>query len=110
MRVLVFGQTGQVARELAAMPDVARTQAKVALVFDYASDWAWATQPQGRDFSYFGLAFDMYRGLRRLGLDVDILPPDTADLSGYALVLAPGIATISAPLMAALRPFRAPLC
>ncbi len=101
-----YAEAAQVARELAAMPDVARRQAKVALVFDYASDWAWATQPQGRDFSYFGLAFDMYRGLRRLGLDVDILPPDTADLSGYALVLAPAIATISAPLMAALTAFQ----
>jgi beta-galactosidase len=101
-----YAEAALVARELAAMPDVAQTQAKVGLVFDYASDWAWATQPQGRDFSYFGLAFDMYRGLRRLGLDVDILPPDTADLSGYALVLAPGIATISAPLMAALRAFK----
>jgi beta-galactosidase len=101
-----YAECAQVARELAAMPDVTRTQAKVALVFDYASDWAWSTQPQGRDFSYFGLAFDMYRGLRRLGLDVDILPPDTADLSGYALVLAPGLATISAPLMAALTAFQ----
>ena len=101
-----YAEAAQVARELAEMPDVTRTQAKVGLVFDYASDWAWATQPQGRDFSYFGLAFDMYRGLRRLGLDVDILPPDTADLSGYALVLAPGIATISAPLMAALTAFQ----
>ncbi len=101
-----YAEATQVARELAEMPDVTRAQAKVGLVFDYASDWAWATQPQGRDFSYFGLAFDMYRGLRRLGLDVDILPPDTADLSGYALVLAPGIATISAPLMAALTAFQ----
>lgn len=97
-----YGEAAQVARELAAMPDVAPTQASVALVFDYASDWAWSTQPQGRDFSYFGLVFDMYRGLRRLGLDVDILPPDTTDLSGYAVVLAPGLATISAPFMTAL--------
>ena len=101
-----YAEAALVTRELAEMPDVARTQAKVGLVFDYASDWAWATQPQGRDFSYFGLAFDMYRGLRRLGLDVDILPPDTADLAGYALVLAPGIATISAPLLAALTAFQ----
>jgi beta-galactosidase len=101
-----FAEAAQVARELAAMPDVAHTQAKVALVFDYASDWAWSTQPQGRDFSYFGLVFDMYRGLRRLGLDIDILPPDTADLSGYALVLAPGLATISPALMAALATYK----
>ena len=101
-----FAEAAQVARELAAMPDVAHTQARVGLVFDYASDWAWTTQPQGRDFSYFGLVFDLYRGLRRLGLDIDILPPDTADLSGYALVLAPGLATITPALMAALTAYQ----
>ncbi len=98
-------EVAEVARELAAMPEVQQTQAQVALVFDYASDWAWTTQPQGRDFSYFRLAFDMYRGLRRLGLDVDILPPDTGDLSAYKLVLAPGVATMSDNLLKALAGF-----
>jgi len=32
----------------------------------------------------------MYRGLRKLGLDVDILPLD-ADFEGYKLILAPGV-------------------
>jgi beta-galactosidase len=71
-------------------------------VFDYASAWAWETQPQGRDFSYFRLVFETYRALRRLGLNIDILPPDTADLSGYALVLAPGVATLSPAFLAGL--------
>jgi beta-galactosidase len=97
-----FGEAMQVAKELAALPEVATARADVALVFDYASDWAWETQPQGRSFSYFWLAFHVYKGLRRLGLNVDILPPDTADLSAYKLVLAPGIFTLSDPLKAAL--------
>lgn len=95
-------EAAQVARELAELPEVQQAQAPVALVFDYASAWAWATQPQGRDFDYFRLVFSFYRGLRRLGLSIDILPPDTADLSGYRLVLAPGVATLSEPLKAAL--------
>jgi beta-galactosidase len=95
-------EAAQVARELAAMPEVQQGQAPVALVFDYASAWAWATQPQGRDFDYFRLVFAFYRGLRRLGLSVDIVPPDTASLAGYRLVLAPGVATLSDPLKAAL--------
>lgn len=99
-------EVAEVARELATMPDVQATQAQVALVFDYASDWAWQTQPQGRDFSYFRLAFDLYRALRRLGLDVDILPPDTRDLSAYKLVVAPGIATFSPVLLDALKTYR----
>ena len=40
--------------------------------------------------------------MRRLGLNIDILPPDTADLSAYPIVLAPGVATMSEPLLAAL--------
>jgi beta-galactosidase len=101
-----FGEAEQVAQELAAMPSDAGTgKADVALVFDYASDWAWEIQPQGRSFSYFWLVFHLYKGLRRLGLNVDILPPDTADLSGYKLVLAPGVFTLSDKLKAALAAF-----
>jgi beta-galactosidase len=97
-----FGEAGQVAQELAAMPDAGTAKADVALVFDYASDWAWEIQPQGRTFSYFWLVFHIYKGLRRLGLNVDILPPDTSDLSAYKLVLAPGVFTLSGRLKAAI--------
>lgn len=97
-----FHEAAEVARELAAMPDVDAVRADVAMVFDYASAWAWQTQPQGRDFDYFRLAFAFYRGLRRLGLNIDILPPDTGDLDAYKLVLAPGVATLSEPLLKAL--------
>ena len=97
-----YHEAGQVAQELAQMPDVGTARAQVGLVFDYASAWAWETQPQGRDYSYFRQVFETYRGLRRLGLNVDILPPDTADLSAYPIVLAPGVATMSQPLLAAL--------
>jgi beta-galactosidase len=97
-----YHEAAEVARELAQMPDQDCAVAKVALVFDYASAWAWDVQPQGRDFSYFRLVFETYRGLRRLGLSVDILPPDTADLTAYALVLVPGAATLSSAMLAAL--------
>lgn len=101
-----FHEAGQVAGELAAMPDVDAGRADVALVFDYASAWAWETQPQGRDFDYFRLAFAQYRALRRLGLNVDILPPDAADISAYKLVLAPGVATLSDALLGALAAYK----
>ncbi len=97
-----YGEAAQVARELAMMPDQNTTRAEVGLVFDYASAWAWETQPQGRDFSYFRLVFETYRALRRLGLNIDILPPDCADLSAYKLVLAPGVATLSDGFLTAL--------
>lgn len=99
-------EAAQVARELAEMPDVSTARADAALVFDYASAWAWEVQPQGRDFSYFRLAFESYRALRRLGLNIDILPPDCADLSAYKLVLAPGVATLSQPFLTALAAYK----
>jgi beta-galactosidase len=78
----------------------------VAIVFDYAASWAWETQPQGRDFDYFRLVFSAYRGLRRAGLSVDIVPPDTADLSPWKVVLAPGIATLEPALLDALASYK----
>jgi beta-galactosidase len=87
------------------MPEVGTVQSPVALVFDYESAWAWDVQPQGADFDMFRLAFAAYRGLRRAGLNVDIIPPETADLSAYKLVLAPGLMKLSDPLRAALDTF-----
>ena len=97
-----LAEAAEVARELAAAPDVAPRRADVALVFDYASQWAWEVQPQGAGFDHFALAFHLYRALRSLGLDVDVLPPDADDLSGYGLVLVPSLLTLADPLRAAL--------
>ena len=54
----------------------------------------------------FRLAFAAYRAARALGLNVDIIPPNCADLSGYSLVLAPGIMTLSDPLRNALADYK----
>ena len=97
-----LAEATQVALELADAPDVACTPGDVALIFDYASAWAWQTQPQGADFDYFRLCFAWYQALRRLGLNIDILPPDTRDLSRWKLVLAPGLYTLPESLRAAL--------
>ena len=85
--------------------NVGTAQARVAIIFDYASAWAWDTQPQGADFDYFRLVFAAYRALRRLGLSIDILPPDTSDFAAYKLILAPGLATLGPGPTAALRAF-----
>jgi beta-galactosidase len=89
-----LAEAEQVAQEIRQMPDVSQVQAPVALILDYASAWAWDVLPQGADFDYFRLVFDTYKALRRRGLSIDILPAETADLSGYKLVCAPGIATL----------------
>ncbi|MEJ6402824.1 beta-galactosidase [Yoonia sp. 2307UL14-13] len=98
-----LAEARQVADEFAELPDVGTTnKAQAALIFDYESAWAWDAQPQGADFEMFRLAFAAYRALRRAGLNIDILPPDTADLSDYKLVLAPGLMNITDELRTAL--------
>ncbi|WP_420413531.1 beta-galactosidase [Roseibium sp.] len=81
----------QVADELHEAPEVSAPQAPVALIFDYDADFAWATQPHGAGLTYFQLVFDAYKALRKLGLSIDILRPETRDFSGYKIVAAPGM-------------------
>ena len=83
-----------VATELAEAPLAETAPGDVALIFDYPSAWAWQTQPQGADFDYFRLCFAWYRALRQLGLNIDIIPAETRDLSQWKLVLAPGLFTL----------------
>ncbi len=92
----------QVRDELVDAPMVQPAQAPVALIFDYDADWAWTVQPHGAGLSYFGLVFEHYRALRRAGLSVDILAPDTREFSGYAAVFAPGLMHMPDDLKAAL--------
>ena len=80
----------QVAAEIATVGEVAQHTAPVALVFDYEAVWQFETQPQGADCNAYALALAAYRAARRLGVDVDIVHPDS-DLSAYKLVLAPGL-------------------
>ncbi|WP_415921160.1 beta-galactosidase [Tateyamaria sp. SN6-1] len=97
-----FAEAEAVAAEMLAAPELTPAQAPVALIFDYAADAAWAVQPHGAGLSYFGLVFDWYRALRKLGLSVDILPPSTREFDGYALVLAPGMMHMPDDLKTAL--------
>jgi len=94
-----------VAREIANFPTPETQTSDVALVFDYASAWAWETQPQSQDFDYFRLVYDVYRGLRRLGLSVDILAPDTQSFGDRKLVCIPGLFAWTPELTEAMNSF-----
>jgi beta-galactosidase GanA len=95
-----FAQVSQEIARLDARVDTERFA--VALVFDYESAWAWDIQPQGRDFSYLELMLSFYRGLRRAGFSVDIVPPTPEAVAGRKLTLllvlfAPSICAGLAP-------------
>ncbi|MXN66904.1 beta-galactosidase [Stappia sp. GBMRC 2046] len=81
-----------VSKELAALDcKVVNMRADVTLVFDYESDWAWRIQPQGADFSYLKLVLAFYRGLRKAGLTVDIVPPSAEAVKERKLIVLPGL-------------------
>ncbi len=86
-----------VARELEAIDaEVETERADVALVFDYESAFAWRIEPQGQDFCYPDLILDFYGALRRLGLNVDVVPPTPEALAGRKLIVAPALFASSA--------------
>jgi beta-galactosidase len=88
-------EAGSVAHELKKLGTLpAFEQAPVAIVYDYEASWITRIQPQAQDFRYHELAFRWYEALRRLGLDVDFVPPGHS-LKGYALVLVPSLPHVS---------------
>ncbi len=92
----------QVTSELSEATDIIKAKARIALIFDYNSDAMWSIQPQGQSLSYFGLNFDIYCALRRLGLSIDFLSPDTRDFAEYGLVIVAGMMHMPDDLKAAL--------
>ncbi|UUV07927.1 beta-galactosidase [Ruegeria sp. YS9] len=92
-----LAEARQTADDLNNLGAVQQIQAKVAILFDYASDWAWATQPQGAGFDYFRLVFSAYRALRRAGLSVDFVSAKDIP-ADYSVILAPGLATMDPEL------------
>ncbi len=81
-------QAGEEIKRIGPLPPTSK--APVAMVYDYESSWITRIQPQGKDFDFIMLMFRWYEAVRRLGLDVDFVPPG-ADLKGYALVLVPAL-------------------
>jgi beta-galactosidase len=82
--------------------DAKRRKADVALVFDYASTWVTAIQPQGEGQSALRAAFGWFSALRRLGLEIDIVPP-SADIAHYPLIVVPCLPIVPLELVESLR-------
>jgi beta-galactosidase len=95
----------EVFEELETLGELTHTDADVAIIFDYESQWAWEIQPQGQGFDYFRLVFEQYRALRKLGLNVDILPANCTNFGARKLVLIPALMTWNDTLLAAIDTF-----
>jgi beta-galactosidase len=99
-----LGEAAQSARDIAALGAAGDPPKSVALVFAYDADWITRIQPQGAGLSALWAAFECYSALRRLGLDVDIVPPD-ASLDGYSLCVIPCLPIVPQVLVESLKCF-----
>ncbi|WP_271948746.1 beta-galactosidase [Ruegeria faecimaris] len=90
-------ELAQVAKERAALPEVTRQKAAVAILLDYESIWAADILPHDDAFPNAGIFRVWYAGLRALGVDLDFVGPDD-DLTGYSLIVLPQNMIISPDL------------
>jgi beta-galactosidase len=100
------------AADLTRLGDLGAPLKQVALVFSYEADWVIDAQPQGASFRYLELVFAMYTGLRRLGLNVDIMSSDAARdeaLADYAMVIIPSLPICDEPLVVQLATLPCPV-
>ena len=68
---------------------------------------AWEVQPQDKNFDYFRLVLDIYRGLRKQGYrKIDILPLNTSDFGDRKAVFIPGLFAWSDALKTAMQNFK----
>ena len=101
-KATAYYEAAQVAEELVQSPTTDCELADVAILFDYDADFSWAALNHVKDGDYFELAFDHYRALRRLGINIDILPASHRDFSNYQCIIAPGLMHMDADLLSCL--------
>ncbi|MFI9760129.1 beta-galactosidase [Streptomyces sp. NPDC051963] len=101
----VFREVAELGKELGllgAAPLGARTPARTALLFDWDSWWALEiSDGPSRLVKYQEVVHAYYRAAREAGADVDVVPV-TADLTPYAVVLAPVLHMVKGDLVTCL--------
>jgi beta-galactosidase len=95
-----YGEVQAFAPKLERLSD-ALEPARVALLHDYESLWAYDVQKHAQNSSYWAQVLHYYVALRELGVDVDVRHP-SADLSGYGVIVAPALNIISQEIAANL--------
>ncbi len=93
-----FFEAKKVVDEIKSSRELETKKSSIAVMFDYDADAMWNIQPQGKGLTYFGLIFDIYCSLRRLGLSIDFISPNYENLDDYNLVILSGMKNITEEL------------
>jgi len=101
-----YDEAVQVAQELKATGlDGAAGKARVAVVYDYQSEWAWEILPQAKGFSHGAHVRALYSAFRKHGIDIDVLSPHTTSFAGYDIVAIPALFAWNDALRTAIETF-----
>ena len=100
-----LAEVREVVEELAQFEGAGKAPKHSAIVFSYDAEWVTQIQPQGEGLSALWATFNCYSALRRLGHNIDIVPP-TADLDGYGLVVVPCLPIVSEDFARKLEAFK----
>lgn len=95
-----------ICKSLESLGALQTKEAKIGIVFDYESSWAWDVQPQGQSFNYFRLVFDLYTQLRKRGYSIDIIRSDCDNFGARDFVFIPGLMAWKEPLKKAMNAFK----
>jgi beta-galactosidase len=93
-----YAEVKQTAHEVQSLGEAAlsaRVPAEVALLFSYDADWALAIQPSHPHLKYGEQNLSWYAPFYFANIPVDIISPDTQDLSRYKVILAPTLYVLS---------------
>jgi beta-galactosidase len=93
-----------VAKELAQLSPTGAEQAPVALIFDYEAAWILRIQRHSEEYEYLESVLNFYQALRRIGLNVDVVPQE-GSLDGYKLIVIPSLPIVRPGLVERLRRF-----
>jgi len=99
-----LSEVRQVATELEQLSSIKLEQAPAALIFDYEAAWTLEIQPHTEEYVYLGVALSFYRALRRIGLNVDVIPQESS-LDGYKLIVIPSLPILDPDLVKRLKDF-----
>ncbi|MBJ7576445.1 beta-galactosidase [Devosia sp. MC532] len=101
-----YHEATQVAQELRDIGlDGVANKGRVALVYDYQSEWAWEIMPQAQGFKHGNHVRELYSAFRKHGLDVDVLSPKTTSFEGYDIVALPALFAWTDALRTAVESF-----
>jgi beta-galactosidase len=99
-----LSEVRQVATELEQLSSIELEPAPAALIFDYEAAWTLEIQPHTEEYDYLEVALSFYQALRRIGLNVDVIPQESS-LDGYKLIVIPSLPILDPSLVKRLKDF-----